>query len=46
MIMKLYHLKNKPHKIKDPTIDILQYKNQRNYVVNLNHQSNPEHFNS
>ena len=43
--MKGFQLKNKANKTKG-TEDILQYKDQRNYVVNLNNQSKQEHCDS
>ena len=41
--MKKSRLKNEANKIQDPA-DIRNYKNQRNYVVNLNKQAKLEYF--
>ena len=41
--MKRSQLKNKANKTKDPK-DILKYKKQRNYVLQLNNQSKQKHF--
>ena len=41
--MKISRLRKKANKIKDPT-DIIKYKKQRNYVVNLNKEARLEYF--
>ena len=41
--MKRSRLRKKANKIKDPT-DIIKYKKQRNYVVNLNKEARLEYF--
>ena len=41
--MKKSRLKNEANKTKDPA-DIRNYKNQRNYVVNLNKKAKLEYF--
>ena len=41
--MKISRLRKKANKIKDPT-DIIKYKKQRNYVVNLNKEAMLEYF--
>ena len=41
--MKISRLRKKANKIKDPT-DIIKYKKQRNYVVNLNKEVRLEYF--
>ena len=41
--MKISRLRKKANKIKDST-DIIKYKKQRNYVVNLNKEARLEYF--